>query len=204
MDGDGVDGDGVNEDGVHDGGASDAGGDDDVGGGRVIPNSTWIVDYAGDGQYCVRRVAQDGSFDEMVDAKLCASISHMFPEFGAAAHAQVCALHGDTVVFTPLFALIHSLRMKGAVESLVSHQSQRMPRRKHFPTPMWYTVDGVGIIKGSMHSDQFSAFSSALAVNGFNLGLKGCNCAGTKRRWEWVAPAEREDRDDGSGAAGEN
>ena len=69
---------------------------------------------------------------------------------------------------------------------------------------MWYTVDGVGIIKGSMHSDQFSAFSSALAVNGFNLGLKGCNCAGTKRRWEWVAPAEREDRDDGSGAAGEN
>jgi hypothetical protein len=58
--------------------------------------------------------------------------------------------------------------------------------------PMWRAEDGAGILKGSMHADQHSAFDSAVAVNGFNLGLQGCNCAGTKRKWEWVAPEWRD------------
>jgi hypothetical protein len=70
---------------------------------------------------------------------------------------------------------------------------------------MWFTQDGIGIIKGSMHADQSGALTSALAVNGFNMGLKGCNCAGTKRRWEWVGPRGRDQRtEDGGGEVGEN
>ena len=182
----------------------DSGADEGEHGGRVIPNSTWIVDYAGDGKYCVRRIAQDGSFDQWVDVKLDGFLSHQYPELGVSAHVQVYALPGDTVVFAPAFALIRSLRLRAGMQEILNRSPARVPRRKHFPMPMRRAEDGVGIVKGSMHADQGSAFESAIAVNGFNLGLVGCNCAGTKRRWEWVEPKGLEGRDDGSGAAGEN
>jgi hypothetical protein len=179
--------------------------DHDDHGGRTISQATWIVDYAGDGKYCVRRIAHDGSFDGFVELKHGGFFGHLQPEFGASAHAWIYAIEGDTVVFTPLFALIHSLGSKNSMKEIAEHQPKRMPRRKHFPRPMWFTQDGIGIIKGSMHADQSGAFTSALAVNGFNMGLNGCNCAGTKRRWEWVGPRGRDETtEEGGGEVGEN
>lgn len=174
---------------------------DDHGGGVPVPHSTWIVDYAGDGRYCVRRIAEDGSRDEFVDLGTRSHAADAAHEYAAAARATVFALPGDTIVFTPAFALIYALRMSEVLDAVLTRSPQRMPRRKHCPTPMWHTEDGVGIVKGGVHPDQQSVFSSSIAVNGFNLGLRGSNCAGTKRRWEWVGP---EERGDGGAAASGN
>lgn len=174
-------------------------GEDDRGG-VPVPHSTWIVDYAGDGRCCVRRIAEDGSSDGFVDPGTLSYAAAEAHEYAAAAHATVFALPGDTIVFTPAFALIYALGMPAVLEALLSGCPQRMPRRKHCPHPMWPTENGIGIVKGSVHADQHSVFSSTVAVNGFNLGLRGSSCAGTKRRWEWVGPTA-EGRDGGSEAS---
>jgi hypothetical protein len=36
-------------------------------GGTLIPHCSWIVDYEGDGQYSLRRLAVDGTINEMID-----------------------------------------------------------------------------------------------------------------------------------------
>lgn len=167
-------------------------------GGTPVPHTTWLVDYEGDGRYFIRRYSADGSINEIIRPQLRMQIYDDSHEYHASAHATVFAYPGDTIVFSPAFALIYAIKMPKVLESILSGCSPRMPRRKHCPNPMWHTEDGIGIMKGSVHADQHSAFTGAIAVNGFNLGLRGSNCAGTKRRWEWVAPEERR------GGAGEN
>ncbi len=173
------------------------GGDDECRG-TPIPHSTWLVDYEGDGRYYIRRYSADGSINEIIRPQLGMHLYHDHHEYHASAHATVFAHPGDTIVFSPAFALIYAMKMPKVLEAILSACPPRMPRRKHCPNPMWHTEDGIGIMKGSIHADQHSAFTGALAVNGFNLGLRGSSCAGTKRRWEWVVPEDRR------GGAGEN
>lgn len=174
--------------------------DDGECGGTPVPPAVWIVDYDGDGGYSVTVRSADGSrnakirFDHTHESWLSATN----PEFAASSEATVCAYPGDTIVFTPAFALLHSLRMKSAIQHVLARSPIRMPRRKACPFPMTPTEDGIGIVKGGVHSDQQSAFTNALCVNGFHLGLNGCNCMGAQRRWAWTAPERESPPGDGA------
>ena len=160
-------------------------------GGTPVPRSTWIVDYEGDGNYCVRRRTEGGAVDEVLRPDMKGWSWHMHPELTALVFGLQRASPGDTVVFAPAVALIHALERRRSLQELLDRVSKRMPRRKHFPFPIWHSEDGVGLVRGEFHSDQFSAVMSLLSINGFHLGLRGSHCAGTKRRWEWVEPEER-------------
>lgn len=168
--------------------------EDDGHGGTPIPHTTWLVDYEGDGRYIIRRYSADGAIDEFIRPNPLSHYLDDQPECCASSHATVYASPGDTIVFSPAFALVYAMKRPAMLTAVLSGCAPRMPRRKHCPHPMWHTEDGVGIMKGNVHIDQHSAFTGAIAVNGFNLGLRGSNCAGTKRRWEWVEPEERRGR----------
>jgi hypothetical protein len=167
--------------------------------GTPIPHTTWLVDYEGNGRYYIRRYSADGAINEIIRPQLATQLYADHHECHASAHATVFAYPGDTIVFSPAFSLIYAMKMRDVLEAILNRCPPRMPRRKHCPNPMWHTEDGIGVMKGNVHADQHSAFTGALAVNGFNLGLRGSNCAGTKRRWEWVEPEQRR-----GGQAGEN
>ncbi len=160
-------------------------------GGTLIPHCSWIVDYEGDGQYSLRRLAVDGTINEMIDLGPPQFFSRHHLELSASIHASVHAGPGDTIVMAPVVALIHAMTFHTDMVKASHAIPIRMPKRKACPTPMWQSDDGIGIVKGIVHSDQHSAFSSAIVANALNLGLKGCSCGGAKRRWEWKADVDR-------------
>ena len=158
--------------------------------GTPIPGRVWIVDYLGDGKYCVGQLQPDGTLAILERRELGHFHNMEYSEHYASSYATVFAHPGDTIVFSPSFSLIYALNSPGVLAAILSGVPERVPRRKHFPNPMRHTPDGVGIQKGLLHADHHAVFSSTLAINGFNLGLRGCDCKGTKRRWEWVGPAD--------------
>ena len=141
--------------------------------------------------YSLRRLAVDGTINEMIDLGPPQFFSRHHLELSASIHASVHAGPGDTIVMAPVVALIHAMTFHTDMVKASHAIPIRMPKRKACPTPMWQSDDGIGIVKGIVHSDQHSAFSSAIVANALNLGLKGCSCGGTKRRWEWKADVDR-------------